>query len=45
MQPISRTIDAATLDFTSGTITPVIAAKLYEIDPVTGFATLVGLPT
>lgn len=35
------TFDAITIDFSTFTITPVIPAALYRIDPTTGLATLV----
>ena len=35
------TFDAITIDFASFTITPVIPAALYEINPSTGIATLI----
>jgi hypothetical protein len=36
-----QTFDVITIDFSSLTITPVIPAKLYEIDPSTAVATLI----
>jgi hypothetical protein len=39
------TFDAATLDLSTGTPTPVIAPELYQIDPVTGKATPVASTT
>jgi hypothetical protein len=35
------TFDAATIDFSTFTITPVIPNSLYQIDPSTGMATLI----
>jgi hypothetical protein len=40
-----ETFDTATIDFSTFTITPVIAANLYRIDPSTGLATLVAPTT
>jgi hypothetical protein len=39
------TFDAATVDLSTGTPTPVIAPELYQIDPITGKATLVAPTT
>lgn len=36
------TFDAITIDFSTFTITPVIPASLYQIDPLTGIATVIG---
>ncbi len=36
------TFDAAAIDFSTFTITPVIPDSLYQIDPSTGMATLIG---
>jgi hypothetical protein len=36
------TFDASTIDFSTFTVTPVIAANLYRINPTTGVAALIG---
>ena len=36
------TLDAGNVDFATGTLTPVIAGKLYRIDPATAIATPIG---